>query len=318
MNKADNSTVIPWRSLSEGQKIKASPDIESDIWWVRLKNGKYGLTINFNGIVHIDLSQIRFSGADANLAEVNNKSVFALSLCEDADIEIFNRFGEDLISVPVYDDKQKYADALFVRMKQWMKFLQRLKKKEIDIRTQIGLMAELKFLQYMHSEYSRSYEELLTAWQGPERASKDFMFKDFFAEIKACFDDEAGVHISNEKQLAQESKDLFLVCYRFMQDASADNLYDIISSLKQQICAEKEILVAAFEQKLLSAGYNPALMYENLVSVKELSVAYYEVTNDFPRITIADIPESISNVKYDINFTGMSKYAVQELIKRKK
>ena len=80
MNKADNSTVIPWESLSEGQKIKASPDIKSDIWWVRLKNGKYGLTINFNGIVHIDLAQIRFSGADANLADVNGKSVFALSI----------------------------------------------------------------------------------------------------------------------------------------------------------------------------------------------------------------------------------------------
>lgn len=88
--------------------------------------------------------------------------------------------------------------------------------------------------------------------------------------------------------------------------------------MKHQICAEKEVLVTAFEQKLLSAGYNPALVYENLVSVKELSVSYYKVTDDFPRITIADIPESISNVKYDIDFTGMSKYAVQELIERKK
>ena len=129
MNKADNSTVIPWKSLSEGQKIKASSDVKSDIWWVRLQNGKYGLTINFNGIVHIDLAQIRFSGADANLADVNGKSVFALSLREDADIEIFNRFGEDLVSVPVYDDKQKYADTLFLSMKKLMKFLKRLKKK---------------------------------------------------------------------------------------------------------------------------------------------------------------------------------------------
>lgn len=121
MNTTDNTIIIPWKSLSEGQKIKASPHPASDIWWVRLKNGKYGLTINFNGIVHIDLSQIRFNGADANLAEVNGKSVFALSLRENADVEIFNRFGEDLVSVPVFDDKQKYADALFVRMKQWMK-----------------------------------------------------------------------------------------------------------------------------------------------------------------------------------------------------
>ena len=302
MNKDDNSTTIPWKSLSEGQKIKASPDIKSDIWWVRLKNGKYGLTINFNGIVHIDLAQIRFSGADANLADVNGKSVFALSLREDADIEIFNRFGEDLVSVPVYDDKQKYADALFVRMKQWMKFLQRLKKKEIDIRTQIGLIAELKFLQYMHSEYSRTYEELLAAWQGPERADKDFMFDDFFAEVKACFDDE----------------DLFLVCYKFAQDTSSDNLADIISVLIQQIRAEKENLVTVFEQKLLSVGYNPALLYENLVSVKDVSVTYYNVTDEFPSITVTDIPECISNVKYDINFTGMSKYAVKELIERKK
>ena len=318
MNTTDNIIVIPWKSLNEGQKIKASPHPESDIWWVRLNNGKFGLIINFSSIVHIDLSQIRFNGADVNLTELNGKSVFALSLRENADIEIFNRFGEDLISVPVYKDKQKYADALFVRMKQWMKFLQRLKKKEIDVRTQIGLMAELCFFEYMHSEYSYKYQELLAAWQGPEKASKDFMFNDFFAEIKSCFDDENSIHISNEKQLMQESKDLFLICYKFAQDAAADNLSDIVSKLKQQINAEDESLVAVFEQKLLSAGYNPAIIYENLISIRELSVSYYKVTDDFPGITVQDIPGCVSNVKYDIDFSGISKYAVQKLIERKK
>lgn len=222
-------TNIPWETLSEGQKIKASPLPESDIWWVRLRNGKYGFTINFNGIVNMDLSQIRFNGADANLAEKNERSVFALSLRENADIEIFNRFGEDLVSVPVYANTQKYANALLARMKQWMKFLQRLRKKIIDVREQAGLMAELLFFEYMHSTGSFTYEELLAAWQGPEKSSKDFMFRDFFAEIKSCFDDENAVRISSEKQLMRESKDLYLVCYKFAQNSSADNLSDIIN-----------------------------------------------------------------------------------------
>lgn len=292
MKMTDIASVIPWESLSEGQMIKASPLPESNIWWVRLNDGRYGLRINFNGIVHMDISQIRFNGADANLLEKDGQSV------------------------SIYDDKQKYADALFIRMKQWMKFLQKLKKKEIDVRVQIGLMAELKFLEYMHSEYLCTYEELLAAWQGPERASKDFMFDNFFAEIKACFDDESSIRISNEKQLMQESKKLFLICYKFVQDAMADNLSEIINCLKQQISAEKENLVSVFEQKLLSAGYNPAVLYENLISVKDVSVMYYKVTDNFPSITVADIPECISNVKYDLDFTGISKYAIQKLFER--
>ncbi len=318
MKTSEGKYLIPWKSLSEGQKIKASPDPKSDIWWVHLKDGKYGLTIGFNGIIRMELSQIRFNGADANLSEINGRSVFALSLKENADIEIFNRFGEDLISVPVYDDKQHYADAVFVRMKQWMKFLQRLKKKEIDIRTQIGLIGELSFIEYMHDEYSYSYEELLACWQGPEKASKDFMFDDFFVEIKACFDDEGCIRISNEKQLMKESKDLFLVCYKFTQDASADNLSDIINTMKQQIRDEKEILEAVFEQKLLSAGYNPAIKYDNLISIKENTVMYYKISDDFPSITVSDIPESISNVKYDLDLMGISIYKVSEIIERKK
>lgn len=59
---------------------------------------------------------------------------------------------------------------------------------------------------------------------------------------------------------------------------------------------EKENLVSVFEQKLLSAGYNPAVLYENLISVKESSVMYYKVTDDFPSITVADIPGCIFNV----------------------
>ena len=318
MNTIHNTTDIPWKSLSKNKKIKASPDPKSNIWWVHLKNGKYGLTIYFEGIVHIELSQIQFNGADVNLSEVNGQSVFALSLRENADIEIFNRFGEDLISVPIYDDKQKYADALFIRMKQWMKFLQRLKEKEIDIRKQMGLIAELKFLEYMHSKYSYTYEKLLAAWQGPERTSKDFMFDDFFAEIKSCFNDEDSVHISNERQLTTESKNLFLVCYKFIQDASADNLADIIYTLKQQIFSEKAELIAVFEQKLMSAGYNPAIAYKNLLSLRELSVNYYKVTDGFPCITVNDISEYISKVEYNLNLSGISQYAVQELIERKK
>lgn len=314
MNKND----IPWRILTEGQKIKASPSTDSDIWWVHHRNGKYGLIINFASAIHMDLSQIRFNGADINLTEKNEKYVLTLLLREDADIEIFNRFGEDLISVPVYDDKQKYADALFIRMKQWMKFLQRLKKKEIDIRTQIGLIAELKFFEYMHKECNYSYEELLAAWQGPEKASKDFMFDEFFAEIKSCFNDESGIRISNEKQLHRESKDLFLVCYKFAQDAASENLADIINELKQQIKDEKATLVVIFEQKLLSVGYNPAVLYENLISVKEVAVMYYKVTDDFPSITVTDIPECVSDVKYNIEFYGISKYAVTDIIGRKK
>lgn len=317
MNTTDIKTNIPWESLSKGQKIKASPSTESDIWWVRLQDGKFGFIIIFNGIVDMNLSQIRFNGADANLAEKNGRSVFALSLKENADIEIFNRFGEDLVSVPVYDNTQKYADALFVRMKQWMKFLQKLRKKELDIRMQAGLMAELYFFEYMHSTYSFTYEELLMAWQGPENASKDFMFQDFCAEVKSCFADENIVRISNEKQLMQESKDSFFVCYQFIQDGSDDNLAEIIKQLKQRIRFEKEDLLSVFEQKLLSSGYNPAVSYENLISLKEKKVMYYKITEKFPRITVKELPECISNVKYDLNLFGLSAYEVTEIIKRK-
>lgn len=306
---------IPWKSLVEGQKIKASPSDESDIWWMHLTDGKYALTINFSGKVKMDLSQVRFRGADLYMMEKNEKSVFVLSLNESADIEIFNRFGEDLISVPVSKDKQKYADSLFIRIKQWMEFLKRLKKKEIDIRTQIGLIAELKFLEYMHIDHGYPYTKLLEAWQGPEKASKDFMFQEFFAEIKSCFDDEHSVRISNEQQLMTESKKLFLICYKFSQDAYGDNLKDIIEVLKDQIKSKEENLIAVFEQKLLSAGYNPAIVYENLISVKDVSVTYYEVTEDFPRIAASELPSCISNVKYDLNFTGISQYMVQDFMK---
>lgn len=306
---------IPWKSLAEGQKIKASPSDDSDIWWMHLKDGKYALTINFGKKVKMDLSQLRFRGADIYMTEKDEKSIFVLSLNENADIEIFNRFGEDLISVPICNDKQKYADSLLIRIKQWMEFLKRLKKKEIDIRTQIGLMAELKFLEYMHTEQNYTYKKLLAAWQGPEKASKDFMFHDFFAEIKAYFDNENSVRISNEQQLMPESKKLFLICYKFAQDASADNLKDIIEILKEQIRKEDEKLITVLEQKLLSVGYNPIMLYENLISVKEVTVTYYDVQEDFPCITISKLPHCISNVKYDLDFVGISQYIIQNFIK---
>lgn len=273
----------------------------ASIWWVRLNDGRYGLRINFNGIVHMDISQIRFNGADANLLEKDGQSVFALSLRENADIEIFNRFGEDLLSVSIYDDKQKYADALFIRMKQWMKFLQKLKKKEIDVRVQIGLMAELKFLEYMHSEYLCTYEELLAAWQGPERASKDFMFDNFFAEIKACFDDERSIRISNEKQLMQESKKLFLICYKSLYNYyNIADLVPAISKIKKNITfinADKKgnnMYSAGINHYISFIQQNPTLLFDIAVSsslndTHEIRLARLQKKKGKPQKSISNI-----------------------------
>ena len=195
-------------------------------------------------------------------------------------------------------------------------FAKTLRKKIIDVRVQAGLMAELLFFEYMHSTYSFPYEELLAAWQGPEKSSKDFMFPDFFAEIKSCFDDENAVRISSEKQLMRESKDLYLVCYKFAQDSSADNLSDLINRLKQQIRYEKEDLLSVFEQKLLSAGYNPVVSYENLAPLKEKNIMYYQIADGFPCVTVSD-PKCISNVKYDLDLSSLSEYMVPEIIERK-
>ena len=77
-------------------------------------------------------------------------------------------------------------------------------------------------------------------------------------------------------------------------------------------------MVVIFEQKLLSVGYNPAISYENLISVRENAIMYYKVTEDFPCITVAEIPECISDVKYNLELYGISEFAVAEIIERRK
>lgn len=75
-------------------------------------------------------------------------------------------------------------------------------------------------------------------------------------------------------------------------------------------------MLSVFEQKLLSAGYNPAVSYENLMPLKEKAVMYYKVTDGFPCITVSD-HKCISNVKYDLDLSGLSEYMVSEIIERK-
>lgn len=305
---------IHWEFLSEGQQIKADTNPNSDIWWVRLKNGACALTVGFSCIVDMDLSKIRFNGAKTQLGEKDGRSVFFLVLNEKADLDIFTRFGEDLINVLPGDKNQKYADALFTRLKQWMRFLQKEQVKTIEMRKQLGLMGELSFLELIHNEYAFTYADLLAAWQGPEMSSKDFMFADFFAEVKSCFNDETVVHISNEKQLMPESKPAYLICYRFTQDSSADDLSERIARLRENIASEDENLIVVFEQKLLALGYNPAIAYQNLISLRETDNEFYQIKDGFPCIQITDIPEGVSNVKYELDLAVLHRFMVQKII----
>lgn len=292
----------PWDDLSLNQQRKCNENPKSKAWWVRLGDGRLCFRIDFNDIVKMDLHFVRFAGCSVDLRNSDGISIFLLFLNENSDKDVFARFCQVLLEIPVQNGGQEYADSMLRVLFQWMKFLRKVNdSKEMDIRKQIGLIGELSFMQLeLHKRKGFLYKEILKYWTGPEKAPNDFILGSVSFEIKGHNYDENSIHISNEQQLIYNGHPLYLVVYSVAKDDNGKKLSDIVFEIRNEIIAEDASLLALFDQKLFYAGYNPAVSYTDLTSYFVDNPCFYLVDDGFPCIIKKGVSSAIVNVRYNL------------------
>lgn len=304
-------TNLPWENLPCGEQRKCNNDPNSQAWWVHLKDGRYCFRIDFPSIVKLDVKNLKFAGGWIEVKNVERKSIFLLFLNEDSDLEVFTRFCNVLLCVPYSENGQEYADSVLRVVRQWMRFLQKINSKSLDVRRQMGIMAELLFLDNeLHKKQGIPYKDLLKNWTGPDKAPNDFMFEDKSYEIKSHYDSEDVVKISNEQQLMYLGKTLFLGVYSFRQDDNGLNLSEVIVKIEDQMKIEDKALIETFEDKLFFEGFNPAEKYTGLLKFVAEEPVLYKIDEEFPHVIKKGFESAITSVKYDLNLRGLNRFMV--------
>jgi len=203
-------------------------------------------------------------------------------------------------------DERKAVAVLQLRIEHWKRFLEASSAAGLSAFEQIGLFGELLLLRTLIA-IPQFRDRALASWQGPKRANQDFMHSGRAIEVKTSAGNEpTRVRIANERQLDSHGLSSLVLCHvrvdrRNQTGTSLPALIDEISGMLSPH------LVPSFLDSLMDAGYHDSQkhLYADIGFVQR-DRSYYQVRDDFPRITSSDLRVGVSEVGYLIDLSAAS------------
>ncbi len=228
-----------------------------------------------------------------------------ISLIDKTNEDIFARLCLDLVEVSQHVvSEQAGINAITKRFLAWQKLFSSIHT-NLPKSVLKGLVGELSFAKDVLSKHY-SWDDIMTAWLGPDGADRDYVFSDCWFEIKAVATGKAVVTISSLNQLETEAYG-YLVKIDIDESSEMDPSAKAVSKLIDEIRTILQHNPGAaqlFEQKLISLGYLDKKAYDDICFAVKQHV-YYMVDGSFPKLTTHSVPKEIVGTRYDLSLVGI-------------
>lgn len=304
----------PWEDMSWSSKRRAS--MPHDIYWIREEiRGDYGLKISFKqtNALKIKVEEIKFRNIEFIRAHRKGNQVeWYLLLKEQGEWEIFLKLCNDLIDqVERIQKEETMITVIINRLKRWQKLLMNRASNQLSPEIQMGLFSELHSLFYHVSQHT-TLKEAIHSWGGPDSDIQDFVFGERALEVKSHRSNRGEfVTISNPYQLYSVKKHFNLIVYALSRTDNGQTISDLVDMIKTEL--EKEMLlreIDLLDYKTAQYGYFDMVHKFKLINFHIDKITSYELSETFPKVSIEDIPEGVTNLKYQIDLTKCEKYKV--------
>lgn len=231
------------------------------------------------------------------------KCFFLIVLANNQHRDIFSTLSEDLINrVSSITEEKELIKQLINRLGKWRLLFEKIGQQGLSNEAQIGLYGELFFLRKFLQKIGNDLFCIET-WKGPEKAVQDFQQADWAVEIKTTHGkNHQKLHISSERQLDTSLiPRIFLIHYSLeVRQNHGESLNEVVDILFQALL-RSPIAYNSFKFKMLEAGYfdiHRHLYAETGYSLRQEHI--YKITHDFPKITEANVPVGVGDVRYSI------------------
>lgn len=190
---------------------------------------------------------------------------------------------------------------------KWRRFWGQPPKKLLSRDMQIGLLAEVWFLNHwLIPLYGPS--GAILRWRGPFGARHDFEWPGCSVEVKATSSTRGLIHrINGLDQLAPpEQGDIFLFSLQLREEAGAATTLPTALAECRDNLEDDAGALSLFDNALFHWGHSPADDNEySKLRFHIVNQGLYVVRDDFPHLTSArllnGLPRGIEHVEYDIN-----------------
>lgn len=233
------------------------------------------------------------------------------SLKDDDMSGLFYKFCEDIIeqTKDLKNEKDGYK-AITTRFFQWKKMFVLSKNTFLTEPEIMGMIGEILFLRGPLAD-EIGLSEALKSWSGQELTHKDFSCSDKWYEVKTISRGNTTVRISSLEQLDSD-KNGELIVYSLEKMSPAYNGI----SLNKLILETRQMFLSAddadtFLAKVAMQGYEYNNYYDEFVfEVSDLT--RYKVTDQFPKLTHANVPKEITKANYDLALAEIMSFSTKE------
>ena len=233
------------------------------------------------------------------------------SLKDDDMSGLFYKFCEDIIeqTKDLKNEKDGYK-AITTRFFQWKKMFVLSKNTFLTEPEIMGMIGEILFLRGPLAE-EIGLSEALKSWSGQELTHKDFSCSDKWYEVKTISRGNTTVRISSLEQLDSD-KNVELIVYSLEKMSPAYNGI----SLNKLILETRQMFLSAddadtFLAKVAMQGYEYNNYYDEFV-FEVSGLTRYKVTDQFPKLTHANVPKEITKANYDLALAEIMSFSTKE------
>ena len=233
------------------------------------------------------------------------------SLKDDDMSGLFYKFCEDIIEQTkgLKNEKDGYK-AITTRFFQWKKMFVLSKNTFLTEPEIMGMIGEILFLRGPLA-YEIGLSKALKSWSGQELTHKDFSCSDKWYEVKTISRGNTTVRISSLEQLDSD-KNGELIVYALEKMSPAYNGI----SLNKLILETRQMFLSAddadtFLAKVAMQGYEYNNYYDEFV-FEVSGLTRYKVTDQFPKLTHANVPKEITKANYDLALAEIMSFSTKE------
>jgi hypothetical protein len=217
--------------------------------------------------------------------------------------DFFAMMAKDVVSAlrASCAEERELLDLFLGRVRAWQSFMERDTEGVLSAEAELGLHGELVVLySLLHS--GLSHASVVRGWYGPLNGIHDFRFPTGAIEVKATATVGAfPATISSLEQLDDSLINaLFLAGVRFRLDPAGENLPQRVDRIRQLLQPDLTVL-AAFDTRLLHAGFFPALSGRYSRAFIHQTTTIFRVEDGFPKITHGSVHRAIRKARYEID-----------------
>ncbi|GGZ88222.1 PD-(D/E)XK motif protein [Algibacter mikhailovii] len=198
---------------------------------------------------------------------------------------------------------------------KWALFFEDKKVKKLGEEQIQGLFGELFVLhEYLKQSNPTTINTLLSSWKGLYDSANDFEFDLKNIEVKTKKESILYVKISSEFQLEKEiDKNLELLIVSVKLDLiEGKSIHDMLLEILKHARAnlgDLSILYQALNQKGLTL--ENLKQYNNHRFLVSKTESFNAGHADFPKLSLSNIDNEISNLKYSLRVTHLDEYLIE-------